>query len=302
MSRRKPVKSSATSSVQSRARSSFSSLTLFSPMRLTPSERTSLRTSSLGRPEGGLPSAGNWPLLSAASWLLARKTCRKSSTSFCEKLSSFMRLFMRSSSACSCSVSSILDSCTKVQKPISPDGLTLAMPASRARSRATSSFFISSVCSCRDLGCQPNSARMPMSSPLSISPLLSLSNRLKTCWSSEMRSSVKPAFLRSLATTSARQRSTILTKRSKSKLPDCMLACLSITGGSCPRSFRAWLVCFPGSSPSVSLRLSKTTAISRSSASRCSCMSFKYSLKSRQLLLFSSTWDTKMWIWSIVTR
>mmetsp|Transcript_13022 Transcript_13022/g.29652 ORF Transcript_13022/g.29652 Transcript_13022/m.29652 type:complete len:252 (-) Transcript_13022:435-1190(-) len=249
-------------------------------------------------PAWSLGSAG-LSLSAASSSFLAMKICRKSSTSRWVKLSSAISLLMRSSSACSCSVSSILESCTKVQNSISPLGLTSLMPASTALSRATSSFFMSSDCSFRDFGSQPKVVRMPISSWLSITPLLSLSYLSKTCLSSAIFSSLKPAFLRSLATNSARQESTSFTNSSKSR-PAEDAGCGAVPGGSWFKDLNAFGRRAKGRK-AASLFSLNTLWIAPSSSSRWRRMSFRYSRKSRQLLPFSSTWLTKMWIWSRVS-
>mmetsp|Transcript_129720 Transcript_129720/g.403426 ORF Transcript_129720/g.403426 Transcript_129720/m.403426 type:complete len:310 (-) Transcript_129720:602-1531(-) len=300
MSCRKPGKSSGLVSSQPSFLSSASSFTLFSPMREMPRERTRRLTSSRGRPSGSLRP---WELFSSSpiSCFLFMKIWRKSSTSFWLKLSSFMRRFMSSSSACSCSVSSARESCTKVQNSMPPSSSSSRSgSASMAASLAIFSFLMSSCCSCWDLGCQPNSVRMLINSRLSIPPLPSLSKRLKTSCSSVMRSSVKPAFLRSRATSSERQESTTLTKPSKS-MPVVGNLCVAF-GGSCFSPLKA-LSRLEGFIRPVagSLKVLKMFVIDLNSASLCSCISLRYSRKSRQLLLFSSTCATNRWTWSMVT-
>mmetsp|Transcript_15086 Transcript_15086/g.40716 ORF Transcript_15086/g.40716 Transcript_15086/m.40716 type:complete len:314 (-) Transcript_15086:2516-3457(-) len=237
ISSRNPKKSSRPSSGQPSIVSSSSNFGFLSPMIATPKDLMSLRTASLGKPLA-LPSGTSFPssaASSAYSCFLAKKISRNCSTSFCENLIFAISFCMRSSSACWCSVSNILDSCTNVQNLIvaEPSGPVSATPASLALCRAVSNFFIRACCSSLDFGSQPKTCKIPRSSKVSISPPWSLSKRSKRARNSSIRSSVKPAFFRSFVTRSARQASTKATKGPNS-IPFAEQLCLSIKawGGS----------------------------------------------------------------------
>mmetsp|Transcript_20973 Transcript_20973/g.62558 ORF Transcript_20973/g.62558 Transcript_20973/m.62558 type:complete len:242 (+) Transcript_20973:136-861(+) len=208
---------------QSRTAICASSLSLFSPVSVTPSDRTRRCTSTLGRPGCCFlppgPSSGGGPSLSWTSLILLLKTSLNSSTSRGESCRDSMRLFIISSSWSSCSVSRMRQSCTKVQKTMSPSPPISLTPASRVSARALFIFFTRASCSFLLLGSQSNSLRMSISSEVSISPLPSLSYVLNMSCSVAMRSSVKPAFLRSRATMSVRASSMTATKSSKSSWP-----------------------------------------------------------------------------------
>mmetsp|Transcript_105059 Transcript_105059/g.321999 ORF Transcript_105059/g.321999 Transcript_105059/m.321999 type:complete len:283 (+) Transcript_105059:583-1431(+) len=90
------------------------------------------------------------------------------------------------------------------------------MPASRARARAVSSLWMRAACSCGVFGSQLKNRKICMSSIVSMSPLLSLSNRANKSWNCWTFSSEKLAFFLCRSTSSTRQESTIDTKPSKS--------------------------------------------------------------------------------------
>mmetsp|Transcript_64115 Transcript_64115/g.164999 ORF Transcript_64115/g.164999 Transcript_64115/m.164999 type:complete len:238 (-) Transcript_64115:2551-3264(-) len=217
ISRRKPPKSSwATSLVQWRTTSWASSLSLFSPVSDTPSDRIRRFTSGLGSPGWTFLVWFASSALPCTSAVFAMKTSRNSSTSRGENWSSRMSASIRSSSWVSCSVSRMRHSCMKVQNLISPSPPTSSTPASFVRSHASWIFFTRAFCSSLFVGSQLNSLRSSMSSLLSISPPWSLSKWSNISWNCAIFSSLKPAFLRSRATTSRRLSSMISTKSSKS--------------------------------------------------------------------------------------
>mmetsp|Transcript_63093 Transcript_63093/g.160118 ORF Transcript_63093/g.160118 Transcript_63093/m.160118 type:complete len:273 (-) Transcript_63093:913-1731(-) len=261
-----------------------------------PSERTRRCTPS--RPmvsaavEAPLPTGSFSPASSVALRTQERNTWRNSSVSPSENRSSCITFRTFFSSALSSSVRSIRMSCTKAQNLTSaePCSLTSSTPASRANSRAMSSLLMSSCCSSRVLGSQPNSLRMPCNSLLSIVLLWSLSNLWKIVSNSSNSTSENPAFFRSLATNELLQESTMSTKSSKDRSPVCGY---SGNGASLPNASKTSSNIFNGNEPvDLSLFFSKAFFTRSSSFSRYNLMRRRNSRKSSCPLPLASTCET----------